>query len=94
MWPPSAGTDFSLEVLTDDFEQGMKLLADNQLHPALPEKAFTIIRQQLASTVAGQLESPDFLAGIGANGSSKFTFIYLPSSSSATLSMSILSSVK
>jgi zinc protease len=60
----SAGTDFSLEVLTDHFEQGVKLLADNQLHPALPENAFTIIRQQLASTIAGQLESPDYLAGI------------------------------
>ncbi|MEJ2636014.1 MAG: pitrilysin family protein [Calditrichia bacterium] len=58
----SAGTSFSVEVLADHFDRGVQLLADNQLHPALPEKAFMITRQQLASTVAGQLQSPDYLA--------------------------------
>ena len=32
----SAGADFSLNVLTDHFERGVQLLADNELHPALP----------------------------------------------------------
>jgi zinc protease len=57
----SAGTDFSLQVLSEHFERGMQLLADNQLHPALPEKAFQIVRSQVAANVAGQLQSPDYL---------------------------------
>jgi zinc protease len=56
----SAGADFSLQVLSDHFDAGVALLADNLLHPALPEKAFRIIRQQMAATVAGQLQSPDY----------------------------------
>jgi zinc protease len=58
----SAGTSFSLAVLTDHFERGVQLLADNELHPRLPEKAFGIVRTQVAGTVAGQLQSPDYLA--------------------------------
>jgi zinc protease len=59
----SAGTDFSLSVLTDQFERGVQLLADNELSPALPEKDFKIIQPQLAASVAGELQSPDYLAG-------------------------------
>jgi len=57
----SAGTDFSLTVLSDAFDRGVQLLADNQLHPALPEEAFRIVQQQVAATVAGQLHSPGYL---------------------------------
>ncbi len=59
----SAGTDFSLQVLTEHFERGVQLLADNELSPALPEKDFKIIQPQLAAAVAGELQSPDYLAG-------------------------------
>ncbi len=59
----SAGADFSLQVLADHFERGVQLLADNQLDPALPEEAFIVVRQQVAATAAGKLESPDYLAG-------------------------------
>ncbi|HKW31257.1 MAG TPA: insulinase family protein, partial [Verrucomicrobiae bacterium] len=59
----SAGTDFSLSVLTDRFERGVQLLADNELSPALPEPDFKIIQPQLAASVAGQRQSPDYLAG-------------------------------
>ncbi len=58
----SAGTDFSLQVLADEFERGVELLADNQLRPALPEKAFQIVRQQQAAAAAGRLQSPDYRA--------------------------------
>ena len=58
----SAGTDFSLQVLTEHFERGVQLLADNELSPALPEEAFQIIQPQLAAAVAGELESPGYLA--------------------------------
>ncbi|MGC8594486.1 MAG: M16 family metallopeptidase [Candidatus Kryptoniota bacterium] len=57
----SAGTDFSLNVLADRFDSGMALLADNLLHPALPETAFKVVQRQTAAAVAGQLESPDYL---------------------------------
>lgn len=58
----SNGTAFSLQCLSDHFERGVQLLADNELHPALPEDAFKIVRSQVAATVAGRLQSPDYLA--------------------------------
>jgi zinc protease len=58
----SAGTDFSLQVLSDHFERGVQLLADLQLHPALPEAAFQTVRSQLAAEVAGELQSPEYRA--------------------------------
>ena len=57
----SAGTDFSLSVLTPHFDRGVELLADNELHPALPDHAFQIVQRQTAQVVAGQLQSPDYL---------------------------------
>jgi zinc protease len=57
----SVGTDFSLQVLTNYFDRGVQLLADNLLHPALPDRAFKIVQTQVAETVAGQLQSPEFL---------------------------------
>jgi zinc protease len=57
----SAGANFSLEVLAEHFDRGVQMLADNQLHPALPEEAFATVRQQLAAEVKGQLDSPGYL---------------------------------
>ena len=57
----SAGVDFSLRVSNEKFDRGVELLADNELHPALPQDAFRIVQRQLAATVAGRLESPDYL---------------------------------
>ena len=57
----SVGTDFSLRVLTDHFEQGTQLLADNLLHPALPDTAFKIVQSQVKAIVAGREQSPDEL---------------------------------
>ena len=57
----SAGTDFSLQVLTRHFERGVELLADNELHPAFPDADFRIVREQAAGTVAGELHSPSYL---------------------------------
>ena len=58
----SAGADFSLQVLPEQFERGVQLLADNELSPALPEDDFKIIQQQLAASVAGELKSPSHIA--------------------------------
>ena len=57
----SAGTDFSLEVLSGSFGRGVELLADNQLHPALPKADFEVIRSEMAAAVAGELQSPGYL---------------------------------
>jgi len=56
----SAGYRFSLSVLKEYFSKGVQLLADNALHPALPEQAFEITRGQTAQFVAGNLESPGY----------------------------------
>ena len=56
----NAGYRFSLSVLKEYFSRGVQLLADNELHPALPERAFEITRNQTAQFVAGNLQSPGY----------------------------------
>jgi zinc protease len=56
----SAGANFSLKVLKKDFDRGVQLLADNELHPALPTEAFKIVQQQTAQETAGELQSPGY----------------------------------
>ena len=58
----TAGTSFSLRVLSDNFERGMELLADNLLHPALPEAAFSVVQQELISSLRGQIRSPTYVS--------------------------------
>ncbi len=57
----SAGSGFSLRASTENFPAAMTLLAENELHPAFPEQAFTIVRQQNAQAQAGVLKSPAYL---------------------------------
>ena len=57
----SVGTDFSLQVMTDHFDRGVQLLADNLLHPALPDAAFKIVQGQVKAIAAGREQSPDEL---------------------------------
>lgn len=59
----SAGTDFSLQVLAGHFDRGVALLADNELHPALPATAFRTVQHQIAAAVAGREQSPGYLTG-------------------------------
>jgi zinc protease len=56
----SAGFEFSLEVLKQDFSRGVQLLADNELNPALPEEAFKVIQPQTAQYLAGRVKSPGY----------------------------------
>ena len=58
----NAGEDFSAQSLASHFDRAVELLADNELHPALPQQAFDITKPQMASYAAGELESPDHLA--------------------------------
>ncbi len=57
----NAGSRFELKVLTPEFEHGMALLAEDELHPAFPSADFAIVRQQLAQSLAGMLQSPEYL---------------------------------
>ena len=56
----TAGFEFSVQVLKDNFSRGVELLADNELHPALPAEAFTVVKDQTAQFVAGNLKSPGY----------------------------------
>jgi len=58
----SAGTSFTLHVLKANFDRGVQLLADNELHPALPPSAFAIVQKQTAQAIAGEQQSPSYFA--------------------------------
>ena len=56
-----AGADFSLQVLPENLDRGVQLLAANELDPYLPTAAMTVLRNQLAASVAARNQSPGFL---------------------------------
>lgn len=56
----SGGTDFGVAVLSDQFDRGMQLLADNELHPALPQEGFAVQQETLSRTLAGEMQSPQY----------------------------------
>jgi len=55
-----AGTEFSVQSLAEHFDEAVALLAANELHPALPGDALSIVKQQLAQEVAALDTSPGF----------------------------------
>jgi zinc protease len=60
----SAGTDFGVQVLSKDFDRGVQLLADDELHPAFDPKSFAIVQGQYIGQLQGQVTSPDFLTSV------------------------------
>ncbi|MGH8427738.1 MAG: M16 family metallopeptidase [Gammaproteobacteria bacterium] len=56
----SAGPSFSLAVLPQYFDAGVKLLAADQLQPAFPQQAFETQRSLQAQQASGQVDSPAF----------------------------------
>jgi zinc protease len=56
----NGGTDFGIAVLSDQFDRGMQLLADNELHPALPQEGFAVQQESLSRTLAGEMQSPQY----------------------------------
>jgi zinc protease len=56
-----AGVDFAVQTLSEHFDAGVALLADNQLRPALPQTAMKIIQGQVAQGVEARSHSPGFL---------------------------------
>ena len=59
----SLGFNFTLKTLKPQFEAGMRLLADAELHPAFPPAPFEVSRRQLAQSLARLPETPDYQAG-------------------------------
>jgi zinc protease len=58
----NAGTTFGLDVLSKDVDRGIALLADDELHPALPADAFAIVKQQTIGQLTGAVQGPDYKA--------------------------------
>ena len=58
----TAGTNFSLQVLTANFDRGIQLLADNLLHPAMLESDFRVVQQEKSGEIAGLIQSPSYLS--------------------------------
>ncbi|MEO6912480.1 MAG: insulinase family protein, partial [Candidatus Baltobacteraceae bacterium] len=63
----SAGTTFSLDVLSSQFDRGMQLLADEELHPAFPAADFATVKAQEVGTLTGAMTSPDHLVSVALN---------------------------
>lgn len=58
----TAGFEFGVEVLKTHFARAVELLADHELHPALPLEEFDRMKAQVAEFVAGNLKSPQYRA--------------------------------
>ncbi len=56
----SAGHEFSLDIPSADFDRGVTLLADDELHPAFPDQAFQIVKQQTVGALTGEIKSPGY----------------------------------
>ncbi|TAM92103.1 insulinase family protein [bacterium] len=57
-----AGSSFSLQLTSDAFEQGVELLADNELHPRFDEASFRAAQRQAAGNVAASLSGSHVIA--------------------------------
>ena len=56
----TAGYGFSVSVLKEHFARAVQLLADNEIHPALPSDAFEVVKRQTVRFTAGNLQSPEY----------------------------------
>ncbi|GAB2575659.1 insulinase family protein [Dyella jejuensis] len=56
----NGGTDFGVAALSNQFDRAMQLLADNELHPALPQDGFAAQQETLARSLAGEMQSPQY----------------------------------
>jgi zinc protease len=59
-----AGTTFGLQALSSDFDRGVALLADEELHPRFDAKDFDVVKQQTVGSLTGVITAPDHLAAV------------------------------
>ncbi len=60
----NVGTQFGISTLTANFDRGVALLADEELHPAFDAKSFAIVKAQQVKSVADAADSPDHLTEV------------------------------
>ena len=58
----TGGSTFALSVSAANFDRGVELLADNLLHPALPESAFVAIQSQVVGVLGVAGDNPGISA--------------------------------
>ncbi len=63
----TAGTAFSLTSLSQNFDRGVALLADEELHPAFPAAGFGAVKSEQLGSVQGVVTSPDHMAQVALN---------------------------
>jgi zinc protease len=56
------GISFYAQSLSENFDRAVELMADSELHPAMPKDAFEVVKRQGAGALKGMLVSPDYLA--------------------------------
>ncbi len=59
-----AGTGFSLTTPSQNFDRGVALLADEELHPSFPQSGFVAVKQEEFGSVQGVVTSPDHLVQV------------------------------
>jgi len=59
-----AGRSFSLRALSEHFDRGLALLADEELHPAFPNADFTTVQTQTVDALRGEQTSPAHLVQV------------------------------
>ncbi len=59
----TAGSSFSLKVLTPAFEQGVQLLAEHELRPVISDAAFAVAQTQAVQSLQGQRQTPGYKTG-------------------------------
>ncbi|HXP94119.1 MAG TPA: pitrilysin family protein [Candidatus Binatia bacterium] len=58
------GLSFSLSVVAPQFERGIQLLADGELHPALPQSSFDVVKSRAYRSAQAREHSPSYLASV------------------------------
>jgi zinc protease len=56
-----AGEEFEVQALAPYFDRAVQLLADNELHPALPQQIMGLLQPQLTAMVGARNASPGYL---------------------------------
>ncbi|HZY97675.1 MAG TPA: pitrilysin family protein [Candidatus Cybelea sp.] len=63
----TAGTEFSLTALSKDFDRGVQLLADEELHPAFPASGFAAVKAEQLGAIKGVVASPEHQVEVALN---------------------------
>ena len=63
----SAGRSFGASTLTKNFDATIKVLADEELHPAFPQANFDILKQQEVAQMKGVVTTPSYLKDVALN---------------------------